>query len=414
MSEQQQHQAKLGLTKYRKGSYVLMEGNEGKDVFFIIKSGQVQVQRSVDRLVQHLEGPEILKPGDFFGVISAMSGHPSTETAIPLTDVDLITVPRDEFGYLIKQSSQLAMKIIKYFSKKLRFSDSVLTQLSLKKKEEESDFSKTFEIADYYFNSGMLPLAIYAYQRYLDLIPIGEKRKEAEDKLTSYKRFKDDAFNNQNVPNSMNKKFKKDTFIFCEHEPGNELFIIQQGKVKITKLLGSNEVLLAVLKNGDIFGEMALLEDQPRSASAIAYDQDTSTLAVNRQNFASMVIEQPQLATRLITILSERLWSIYRQINNILLEDPAVRAYDTLLTIILKERIPIKRHEKYMFDFGVKELLNMLGLTNKGKDDVIQALNDKLFRIETNRIICNDIEELQKRVAAYIKKLEILRKSKIK
>ena len=48
--------------------------------------------------------------------------------------------------------------------------------------------------------------------------------------------------------------------IFSEHEPGEDLYIIQQGKVKITKIINNQEVLLAVLQPGDIFGEMALLE----------------------------------------------------------------------------------------------------------------------------------------------------------
>lgn len=405
-------QATLGISKYKQGSLILLEGDEGKDVFYIIKQGQVQVQRSVERVTQHTS--EVLGPGDFFGVISAMSGHPSTETVVAMSELILIAVRRDQFGFLIKQSTPLAMKIIRYFSKKLRTFDVLLTQLSSKKQSQEaSDVSQIYEIAEYYFNSGVIPLAIYAYQRYIDFLPEGPRRKEAEDKIQRYARFKEEAFNPAATA-GYTRKFKKDSFIFCEHEPGDELFIIQQGKVKITKLLGGREVLLAVLKGGDIFGEMAILENQPRSASAIAFDGDVNMLAVNRQNFGTMVTEQPQLATRLITILSERIWSIYRQINNILLEDPEARTYDTLLTIVLRERAPIKRNEKYLFEFGVKELVNMMGLAyGEGKTHVERALNDRLFRVEGgNKIICNDLEELMKRVQAHLKKMEILRKSK--
>jgi CRP/FNR family transcriptional regulator len=405
------NQAVIGFSKYKRGSYVLIEGNDSNDVFYIIKEGQVQAQRSIENIAGN--SGETLKTGDFFGVISAMSGHPSTETVTASSDLVLLTVRKDNFGALIKQSAPLAMKIIRYFSKKLRFFDSLLTQMTSKKKEEESDLSNIFSLAEYYFNAGAIPLGLYAYQRYIDYVPSGENVPKAKDMLTRYAKFKDQAFNPPASITGINRKYKKDTFIFCEHEPGEDLFIIQSGKVKISKILGGNEVLLAVLKNGDIFGEMAILENQPRSASAIAYDGDVNILAVNKTNFASMVTEQTQLATRLITILSERIWSIYRQINNILLGDLSIRAYDTLLTIVLKEKVPIRRHEKYIFEFGAKELSNMMGLkSDPDKNTINTALQDKLFRVEANRIFCNDIEELSKRVQAYLKKLEIMRKTK--
>ncbi|HOJ49973.1 MAG TPA: cyclic nucleotide-binding domain-containing protein [Spirochaetota bacterium] len=406
-------QPQLRIAHFKDNSYILIEGNETNSSFYIIKDGEVKVTRSVDKITN--SNGELLKPGDFFGVISAMSGQPATETAIAMTNVNLLEVPSNQFDYLIKQSAPLAMKIIRYFSKKLRFFDHLLTQLSARKQgDEESDVSKLFELAEYYFNNGAMSLALYAYQRYIDLVPNGDKINEAKQKLERYEGLKSSAFNPTQNITGFNRKYKPDTFIFCEHEPGNELHIIQQGKVKITKILGGREVLLAVLKNGDIFGEMSILENKPRSASAIAYGGEVVTLAVNKENFSNMVVEQPKLATRLITILSDRIWSIYRQIKNILIADPVVRTLDTLLTIVLKEKVPIKRGEKFIFEFGVKELINMLGLPyGEGKLFVNEALSDtRLFKIEESRIICNDIDELAKIVNAQLKKLEILKKAK--
>ena len=94
--------------------------------------------------------------------------------------------------------------------------------------------------------------------------------------------------------------YKDNTMICCEHEPGNELFIIQEGQIKITKVIQNKEVLLAVLKEGDIFGEMALIENKPRSASAIAFGT-TKVMAVNKNNFEAMISNQPQLVARLIS-----------------------------------------------------------------------------------------------------------------
>ena len=59
--------------------------------------------------------------------------------------------------------------------------------------------------------------------------------------------------------------------IFSECQAGADMFIIQDGAVRITKVVDGQEVILAVLNKGDMFGEMSLLENKPRSASAIAH-----------------------------------------------------------------------------------------------------------------------------------------------
>ena len=186
--------------------------------------------------------------------------------------------------------------------------------------------------------------------------------------------------------------------IFIEHEPGNELYIIQGGKVKITKVVNENEVLLAVLNPGDIFGEMALLENKPRSASAAAFGNVT-TLAINKQNFESMVQAQPQLATKLITLLSERIWLAYRQLANLLITDPVGRMYDTLLTQVQKKKVAIQPKTSYVFDIGSQEILKMLGYPpEKGEEYLITMLGDKNLRLDQGKFICKDLAELEKQV----------------
>ena len=96
-------------------------------------------------------------------------------------------------------------------------------------------------------------------------------------------------------------------------------------------------MVLAVLHKGDMFGEMALLEDKPRSACAIV-NENCRLMVVNRQNFDQMVSTQPQLISRLTTTLSERLWSMYRQLDNALLCQPLYRAVDMLALQLEKAR----------------------------------------------------------------------------
>ena len=145
---------------------------------------------------------------------------------------------------------------------------------------------------------------------------------------------------------------------FVNASPAPNFTLSRKAQVKITKNVDSNEVLLAVLKAGDMFGEMALLENKPRSASAIAFE-GCQLLAVNRQNFNQMVSTQPQLIARLTTTLADRIWLMYKQLANTLIGDPIGKMYDMLVIQLEKMKVPFMAGKSYTFEFGPMELANM-------------------------------------------------------
>ncbi len=95
-------------------------------------------------------------------------------------------------------------------------------------------------------------------------------------------------------------------YIFREGELGTEMFIIHEGQVEILNRVGDEERLLAVLEKGDFFGEMALLEDRPRAASARALTA-TRLLQINGSTFDQMLRDNPEIAVRMMRKLSRRL-----------------------------------------------------------------------------------------------------------
>jgi CRP/FNR family transcriptional regulator len=392
------------VENYMEKSFITVEGKKDSGNFYIIRNGKVKIMK--ENPVVGEEPYSILGPGDFFGVISCMSGHARIETAVGLTGVSLISVEREQFGILIQKNPAIAMKIIRFFSKKLRDFDQAITQLTFKNTAEE-DPEHLFNIGEYYLKKKVLNHAIYAYQRYLQYCPAGPNRDNAITRLKTVKAPLKVPENPQS--STMARNYKDNTMIFCENEPGMELYIIQGGKVKITKIV-DEEVLLAVLKSGDIFGEMAILENRPRSASAISFGEVT-LLAINKSNFEGMVQAQPQLATRLIQLLSERIWTAYRQLENLMIKDPIGRIYDTLLIQIEKQKIKITPKMPHNFEFGFKELFNMVGLPPEKTEILsVQLLEDKHFRLEEGKIICTDLEELEKNVQFYRKKAIMERK----
>ena len=397
------NQVQLSIMHFKKNSYANVEGKQDAGRFYILREGQVQIAKEAE-VVEEDTG-NILYPGDFFGVVSCMSNHPSIETAKALKDVAVICVYRDQFGILIQKYSPVAMKIITSFSHKLRYFDSAITRLSFKGNVEENP-KYLYNIGDYYLKKKQFNHAFYAFKKYIQYCPNDQnvlQTKQLMVKIQPY--IKEDKFTKNQK--GFNRHFKDNEIVFSEHEPGHELHIIQKGKIKITKIVDNNEVLLAVLKPGDIFGEMAILENKPRNATAISFGE-SELLAVSKSNFEVMVKGNPQLGTKLITLLSERIWKAYRQLANILISNPLGRMFDMLLTVVEENRIPISHNTSYSFEFGPDELIKMVGLTvDKGNLLIQKLFENKKFQLEDNKIVVTNLEELLKQVEFY-KKMDIL------
>ena len=386
------------MVNYKGGSYVIVEGKREASNFFIILQGKMQTQKNTPVVGE--DASQVLGPGDFFGVVSAMSGHSRIETVIALSECQLIVVNNDQFGLLIQKNSPVAMKIIRQFSMRLRSFDTTITRLAFRNVVEE-DPKHLFDLGEFWYNQKRFNHAAYAYQRYLLWLPEGENVSQSKMRLQSMNK----PLKVAPIPESnINRSYSEDELVFSENEPGRELYIIQSGRIKISKMVNGQEVMLAMLQPGDIFGEMALLDNKPRSASAIC-SENCTMLAINKANFEGMVKAQPQLATKLITLLSERIWMAYRQLSNLMIADPVGRLFDTLLTLAEKNRVKIQAKAAYNFDIGSKDLLKMVGFDPE-KDErlLIDLLKARWMRLEGGQIICLDLLELEKQVAFFRKK----------
>lgn len=398
----------LSLVSFKKGSYVIVEGKQKADRFYILRSGNVRISKEAE--VVEEEGGNLLAPGDFFGVISTMSSHSHIETAQAVTDVTMIAVHRDQFGLLIERNAPVAMKIIQQFSKKMRYLDAALARITLKGGQQEGeDVSHLFKVAEYYARQSQYNQAFYAYYQYVRHCPQGSEVQVAKERMAKIQPYAKTVYLD-GKSDQLTRTYPKDTMIFSEAQPGYELYIIQKGSVKITKIVNDNEVLLALLKPGDMFGEMALLEDKPRTASAIAHE-DAVMLAVNKANFKQMISTQPQMITRLTQILSERLWFIYKQLSNTQLSDPLGRMYDRIFIELERQRIPMT-NEPFTFDFGPKELVNLVGLPkDEGNAQMRKLFENTKFKIIDNKIHVTEVAEIEKQTK-YYRKMEKIEKSR--
>ena len=339
----------LSFVNFRKDSYILVEGKNDSDKFYIIKTGNVKCFKMND---PNNISTKTLGPGDFIGVIPCMSGHSQIENVVALTDVSCISVRKDQYSELIEKNTSVALKIIRTFAHRVRSMNEQLTQLALNSISIDSP-EHIFDVAEYYERVRRTDIAAYAYNAYLRECPQGIKAFDAEFRLNILR--SPIVAQPYTSHSELIRSYKKDTMIFSESQSGSDMFIIQDGVVSISKVVDGNEVTLAMLKRGDMFGEMALLENKPRSASAIAHE-DCRLMVVNRQNFDQMVGTQPQLISRLTTMLSERLWSMYRHLDNACLRDYQHKMIDMLALQLEKNR---KYSGPYQSDISVMDLATM-------------------------------------------------------
>ena len=127
------------------------------------------------------------------------------------------------------------------------------------------------------------------------------------------------------------KRYPKGNVIVFADDPGDSLFIVRAGRVKVV-LLGDDgrEVILGVLGVGEHFGELALIDDQPRSAHVIAME-DSLLLVLRRDDFRRRVEASPAVAWALLGELSRRLRVADKKIGGLVLLDVPGRIARVLL-----------------------------------------------------------------------------------
>ena len=103
-------------------------------------------------------------------------------------------------------------------------------------------------------------------------------------------------------------EYEPEEFIFKQGDPGDLMYLVQDGEVEVLQDLGGHENQVAVLERGDFFGEMAVLEEEPRTHSVRALST-AKLIKIDRTGFQSMLTRNAEIAVRMIRKLSLRLMS---------------------------------------------------------------------------------------------------------
>ena len=387
----QSTQADLNIS-FSKGTYIILEDTRVPNQFYFILKGKVSISK--ESFTSTRKELDELGPGDFFGAISAISGRSQIETVMALTDVVLMPVRCDHFDRFTQENTQMVNKILIDFSKKTSYLTELLTRLTFKK-HSDVDTNILFEVAQYYNNHKQYDKAIHSYLKFIKYYPNDENIEAAQQRLNKIYQYLKTETQYIKV-NDTTRIYPKNTLIFSEGEPGEEIFFIKSGMIKISKIVDNREILLTFQTKGDIFGEMAILESKPRDASAVAY-AESKVMVVSSTNFENLIKTQPQLISRLVRLFAKRLWIINKKIINTQISDTMERMIDMLFIQLELRGVNTNVKEQFVFDFGPKELINLVGLSPIEGSIVIQKLiKYKYIDIVDNKIVIIDKFEFSK------------------
>jgi CRP-like cAMP-binding protein len=116
---------------------------------------------------------------------------------------------------------------------------------------------------------------------------------------------------------SSEERFREGSMIFREGERGDKLYIVLDGRVRISKFIpGVGEEALTVLDRGDFFGEMALIDDKPRSADAKAHEGDATVLSIDRATLNEILSMDPHASLQFLNLLCRMISRRLREIND--------------------------------------------------------------------------------------------------
>jgi len=184
--------------------------------------------------------------------------------------------------------------------------------------------------------------------------------------------------------------FESDEIIFSEYEPGDTFYVIQSGKVKLLKNDGEFERSLDILQPPEMFGEMAILEGSPRSATAIAVDE-VKALEFNAQNFELLMTGNPQIGINLLRIFAKRIYDSKRRFSILTLQSPQAKIADVFL--MLDETLPDidKKTDAREFQTTIEDVANWAGVSVAEAKEILHAfvVQNRLDIFATRMVVKN-------------------------
>ncbi len=198
------------------------------------------------------------------------------------------------------------------------------------------------------------------------------------------------------LKSGMLQSYKKNSVVLSEEETGSALFVIVEGKLKVSRSSGDEkEVILAMLNESDFFGEMSLLDGDARSATVTAIE-DSKLFVIQRTEFLDLLMKYPEVSIALLTELTKRFRASSAKIKALSLKDAEGKVATVLLQLAddigkIRQGIVEIDHLPYQ-----QELANMAGTSRETISRTLHSFAKKgLIELDGSRLRIIDYEKFK-------------------
>jgi CRP/FNR family cyclic AMP-dependent transcriptional regulator len=193
--------------------------------------------------------------------------------------------------------------------------------------------------------------------------------------------------------------FRSGEVIFHRDDPGQVLYVIKEGKVKISLISPEGqEISLVVFGKGECFGEFAILDGLPRSADAIALER-VECYTLQRSDFHKTIMKNPKIAIQVMEVLSRRLRTTDQMVENLIFLDVYGRVAKKLLELADSHGSKVDDGIRIEVRLTQQELASMVGASRESVNKVMGYFTDKNFiSTDKHRITLHRIADLKRRI----------------
>ena len=400
--------------QYTKGSIIYFEGDHDERIF-IMQQGAVLLTSTDIESGQPVA--EQVKSGEFFGVKSALGHFRREETATALVPTVAVALTIQEFELLFSNNKALIMKMLRVFSNQLRQihkkTESILNNI------QEDQQSGMIAVANSFYEEEQYRSACDVYMKFMKRYPnsphIAEIQKKyndsklRSDKLAAVSRgipvdYDDDGGNASlklfQLPafERFAKTYEPGEVIIAEYEPGDSFYLIQSGRVQLVKCVNGSKKNLDVLKPGEFFGEMAILDNSPRSATCMAAGR-VKCLEFNKENFELLITGNPQMALLLLKLFCKRIYDQKRRFRILVIKDLQARLADVFM--LLDEMNPVmnEAEKQRRFNVTIADIAHWAGLSAEvTRDEINKFVERRKIEVYDNYMIVNNINDMKRTV----------------
>lgn len=396
------------LVNFSKGSIVYFEDDKD-DKIYILQSGTI-ILTSIDPETKITVTNQV-KPGEFFGVKSALGRFPREETATVLQDSQVIALTVPEFEKNFSGNKQIIMKMLRVFSAQLRQIHKRIEQILNSTPEspqagmlavaksffEDEEFVSCYDVCLKYLKR--FPQSPYiehvkklfaASQMYLERRGMPKYEAPEDGGLGALKQFELSAFER------FAKKYAPGQVVISEFEPGDTFYLIQRGSVQLMKYVNGTEKNLDILKPGEFFGEMAILDNSPRSATCMA-KTSVKCLEFSKENFESIVTGNAALALNLLKLFCKRIYDQRRRFKILAIKDLQARIADVfiLLDEMNPPNNPNERSRKFYVNTG--DIAHWAGLSFEiTREEINRLVEKRKIEVYNDSIVVANITDMQR------------------